>query len=126
MCLERCDRGENIYMKYLEGFPGGSDGKESTWNAGYVDSIPGSGRAPGEGNGYPLQYSRLENFLDEGAWQATIHWGHKESDTTEATNNFPVPLKRMGARKTDDKGALNVPINGGKLVQESETARMWI
>ena len=88
MCLERRDRGENIYVKHLEGFPGGSDDKDSTWNAGDVDSIPGSGRAPGEGNGYPLHYSRLENFMDEGAWQATIHWGHKESDATEATNIF--------------------------------------
>ena len=60
-------------MKYLEGFPGGSDGKESTWNTGDVSSIPGSGRAPGEGNGYPLQYSRLENFMDRGARQAIVH-----------------------------------------------------
>ena len=75
-------------MKYLEGFPGSSDGKESAWNAGDVSSIPGSGRAPGEGNGYPLQYSRLENFMDRGAWQATVHGGHKESDTTEVTNTF--------------------------------------
>ena len=58
-------------MKYLEGFPGGSDGKESTCNAGDAVSIPGSGRASGEGNGYPLQYSRLENFMDRGAWRAT-------------------------------------------------------
>ena len=39
------------------GFPGGSDGKESTGNAGDLVSIAGLGRAPGEGNGYPLQYS---------------------------------------------------------------------
>ena len=46
--------------------------------------IPGSGRSPGEGNGNPLQYSRLENSMDRGAWQATIlPWGYKESDTTE-------------------------------------------
>ena len=75
MYLERHGRGGNIYVKYLEGFPGGSDGKESTWNTGDVSSIPGSGRAPGEGNGYPLQYSRLENFMDRGAWQATVHGG---------------------------------------------------
>ena len=37
------------------------------------DSIPGSGRSPGEGNGYPLQYSCLENPMDRGAWQATVH-----------------------------------------------------
>ena len=46
-------------------------------------SIPGSGRSPGEGNGNPLQYSCLENHMDRGAWLATVHWGRKESDTTE-------------------------------------------
>ena len=54
------------------GFPGGSDGKESTCNAGDLGSIPGSGRSPGEGKGYPLQYSGLENSMDRGAWQATV------------------------------------------------------
>ena len=46
------------------GFPGGSAGKESTCNAGDLGSIPGSGRSPGEGKGYPLQYSGLENSMD--------------------------------------------------------------
>ena len=46
------------------GFPGGSDGKESTYNAGDLCSIPGSGRSPGEGKGYTLQYSGLENSVD--------------------------------------------------------------
>ena len=47
------------------GFPGGSDGKESACNSGEQDSIPGSGRSPGEGNGYPIQYSCLENPTEE-------------------------------------------------------------
>ena len=47
------------------GFPGGSDGKESAYKAGDPDSIPGSGRSPGEGNGNPLQYSCLENVMDK-------------------------------------------------------------
>ena len=55
------------------GFPGGSDGKESACNATDLGSIPGLGRFPGEGNGNPLQYSRLENPKDRGAWQATVH-----------------------------------------------------
>ena len=55
------------------GFPGGSDSKESVCNAGNPSSIPGMGRALGEGNGYPLQYSCLENPMDRGAWQATVH-----------------------------------------------------
>ena len=54
------------------GFPGGSDGKESIYNAEDLDSIPGLGISPGEGNGYPLQYSGLENSMDRGAWQATV------------------------------------------------------
>ena len=46
------------------GFPGGSAGKESACNAGDLGSVPGLGRSPGEGNGYPLQYSGLENSMD--------------------------------------------------------------
>ena len=57
----------------LAGFPGGSDGKESTCNAGHRGSIPGSGRFPGRGNGNPLQYFCLENPTDRRAWQATVH-----------------------------------------------------
>ena len=54
-------------------FPGGSDGKASVYNAGDPGSIPGSGRSPGEENGNPLQYYCLENPMDRGAWQATVH-----------------------------------------------------
>ena len=46
------------------GFPGGSPDKESACNVGDLDSVPGLGRSPGEGNGYPLQYSGLENSMD--------------------------------------------------------------
>jgi len=49
-------------------FPGGSDSKESACNAGDLGLIPGLGRCPGERNGYPLQYSCLENSMDRGAW----------------------------------------------------------
>ena len=52
--------------------PGGSDGKASAYNAGEPGSIPGSGRSSGEGNGNPLQYSCLENSIDQGAWRATV------------------------------------------------------
>ena len=55
------------------GFPGGSDSKESACNAGVLGLVPGSGRSPGEENGYPLQYSCLENSMDRGAWQDTVH-----------------------------------------------------
>ena len=48
--------------------PGDSVGKESACNGGDPGLIPGSGRSPGEGNGYPLQYSGLGNAMDRGAW----------------------------------------------------------
>ena len=58
-----------IVIYYLQGFSGGSDGKEFVCNVGDLDSIPGLGRFPGEGNGNPLQYySCLENPMDGGAW----------------------------------------------------------
>ena len=55
-----------------------------TGNIRTIGSIPESGRFPGEGNGNPLQYSCLENPMNRGAWQATVH-GVAESDMTEAT-----------------------------------------
>ena len=58
---------------HLMGFLGGSGGKESACNAGDWGLIPRARRAPGEGTGYPLQYSCLENPMDRGAWQATVH-----------------------------------------------------
>ena len=61
---------------------GGSDGKESACSVGDLGSISRLGKSPGEWNGYPLQYSGLENFMDSGAWQAIYSsWGRK--DTTE-------------------------------------------
>ena len=58
------------------GFPGGSVVKNPPANAGDARDlglIPGLGRSPGEGNGYPLQYCCLENSMDGGAWWATVH-----------------------------------------------------
>ena len=63
-------------------FPGGSEDKASACNAGDLGSIPGLGRSPGEGNGNPLQYSCLENPMDQGAWWASPR-GRKGLDTTE-------------------------------------------
>ena len=60
-----------LYIRWA--FPGGSDSKESACNAGDLDSIPGLGRPPGEGNGNPLQYSCLENSMDRGSWWVAIH-----------------------------------------------------
>ena len=61
---------------------GGWDCKEYSYNAGDPDSIPGMGRSPGGGHDNPLQYSCLENPMDRGTWQATVH-GVTESDMTE-------------------------------------------
>ena len=79
------------------GFAGGSEGKESASIVRDPGSIPGSGRSPGEGNGNPLQYSYLENPMDRGAWQATVH-GVTKSQTQ---------LKRLGTYSTI-KSTVNV------------------
>ena len=90
-------------------FPGSSADKESACNEGDPGTIPGSERFPGEGIGYPLQYSCLENSMDRGAWQATVHgvtksWTqlsssaqHRLSDVFNSRDNyymvaeFPLP-----------------------------------
>ena len=85
-CVQYCllDRKEPGYQSDIFGlsqnywgFPGGSDGKASAWNAGDLGLIPGLGRSPGEGNGHssknPLQHSCLENSMDGGAWQAPVY-----------------------------------------------------
>ena len=64
----------------LLGFPGDSDGKESAHNTRDLSLIPGLGKSPGGENGNPLQYSCLENPMNRGAWQATVH-GVAESQT---------------------------------------------
>ena len=56
----------------FKGFPGGSEGKESTCNEGHPGLIPGWKRFPGEGNGNPLQYSCLGNPMDR-VWWAIVH-----------------------------------------------------
>ena len=60
-------------MSLYSSFPNGSDSTESACNAGDPGSIPGLGRSPGEGNGYPLQYSCLENSMDRGFWWDIVH-----------------------------------------------------
>ena len=68
------------------GFPGGLVVKNPLANSRDTEDmslIPGLGRSPGGGDGNPLQYSSLGNPMDKGAWQATVHGVHKESDITE-------------------------------------------
>ena len=70
-----------------QGFPGGSEGKESACSVGEPGSVPALGRSPGERNGNPLQYLCLENSMDRGAWQATDHGVERVSHDQE-TNIF--------------------------------------
>ena len=60
----------------------------SAGDAADKGSIPGLGGPPGEGNGNPVQYSCLGSPMDKGAWQATVHGGHKELDTTQHTHTI--------------------------------------
>ena len=73
-CVDVCP---GVGLLNLNGFSGVSAGKESACNTGDLGLIPGLGRSPGEGKGYPLQYSGLENSVD-----CIVH-GVAESDTTE-------------------------------------------
>ena len=68
-------------------FPHGSDGKESACNTGDPGSIPELGGSPEDGNGYPLQYSCLENSMDRGAWRATVH-GVAKSQTQHSDYDY--------------------------------------
>ena len=75
------------------GFPGGSDGKESACKEGDSGSVPGLERSPAGGDGNPLRYSCLENSMDRGDRQATVHGGRKESDMTEWLTRTSDPLR---------------------------------
>ena len=107
-------------MWYLGGhsghqiFPAGSDSNKSACNAVNLGSIPGSGRSPGEGNGNPLQHSCLENSMDRGTWQSTIHWVSKSqtrlSDPTSSDHQggffihyFPSSGKAAGEDNGDSR-----------------------
>ena len=67
----------------VQGFLGGSKDKESAYNAGDLGSIPGLGRSPGEGNGYPFQCSCPDKPMDREAWWATVYRVKKSQDMTE-------------------------------------------
>ena len=62
-----------MFVHYFMGFPGGSHGKESAYNARGLCSTLGLGRSLGKGNGNPLQHSCLENPMYRGAWWAIVH-----------------------------------------------------
>ena len=95
-----CWRRDRLPTPVFLGFPCGSAGKESSCNAGDLGSIPGLGRSPAEGKGYPVQYSGLEKSMDYSPW------GCKKSDTTERlpllfhsclAGRFFLPLRHLGS-----------------------------
>ena len=73
----------NTLSRFVIGFPGGSDSKESACHVEDLDSIPGFEISPGARHDNPLQYSCLENPHEQGSPVGYSPWGHKESDTTE-------------------------------------------
>ena len=110
----------SIYL-LPKGFLCGSAGKESTCNAGDLGSIPGLGRSPGEGKGYPSQYSGLENPMDRRAWWATVH-GVAESLTATSLSLFPVASVKNLPASAGDARDLD-PILG--WVGKSHWRRKW-
>ena len=99
-----------IYTHIGMGFPDCSDGKEFASNAGSPGLIPGSGRSHGKGDGYPLQYSWLENSMVRGAWWAIVH-GVRHN---WATNTFTFIFRQ--SRKHIGKGVLEENQLGCKFV----------
>ena len=87
-------------------------------DAGDVGLIPGSRRTPGEGNGYPLQYSCLENHMDRGAWQATVP-GVAESDITEQALRI-IPVRMMVREESPREGSVEKQ-KGHHLAQKAES-----
>ena len=89
------------------GFPDGSDGKILAYNAGNLGSIPGSGRSPEEGNGYPLLYSYVENPMGGGAWWAALPgettskarntWSHQKLTKRHGRHSLSQPSERINS-----------------------------
>ena len=101
-----CESTPPIYLslkpqKWSIDFPGSSAGKESACNVGDQGLIPGSERSPGEGNGYPLQYSCLKNAMDRGAWRATVYRITK--NWTQLSNKHFLHFQKKDALKSGNK-----------------------
>ena len=110
-------------------FPSGSDGKVSVYNTGDLGLIPELGQSLGEGNGYPLQYSCLENSMDRETWWATYSpWGRKESDRTEwLTISLSLFSKRIKHLNQYSFGLRIFPVCGGGVgVGLSSKHLIWI
>ena len=88
------------------GFPCGSAGKESAYNAGDLGSIPGLGRSPGEGKGYPLQYSGLENSMDCIVHAITKSWTR--------LSDFHFTMEKVGPGQNQGKLITTVSPSAGR------------
>jgi len=88
------------------GFPCGSAGKESAYNAGDLGSIPGLGRSPGEGKGYPLQYSGLENSMD--------YIVHGVAKSWTRLSDFHFTMEKVGPGQNQGKLIMTVSPSGGR------------
>ena len=111
---EMCIREATLMLQlWWPGYPCGSAGKESACNAGDLGLIPGVGRSPGKGKGYPLQYSCLENPMDGGAWQATVHGVTKnQTGLSDFTSYHPLQY-------SDLENSMDCIVHGG--VTKSQT-----
>ena len=122
------------------GFPSGSVNKESACNAGDLGSILGLGRSPGVGNGNPLQYSCLENFMDREAYWATVCGAANSRAWLWATNTFTFNLststmlllgKKSSVRCANSPSFLSLPHihTWNKLVNVSDSSfknTLWL
>ena len=108
---EPLDKGYWLPTPVFLGFPIGLDGEESACNAEDLGLIPGLGRSSGGGNGYPLQYSCLENPMGRVAWWATVH-SVAEWDTTEQLSTAHIQFKmfKMGISLVIQWLRLHVPM----------------
>ena len=100
-----------------QGFPGDSDGKESTHNAGDLGSIPGLGRSSVGGHGYPLQYSCLENSHGQRSLVGCSPWDCKELDMTERLHLMDTLSLRKEARIYNGEKTISLTSGGEKTGQ---------
>ena len=112
-----------VYLLF-RGFPSGSDGKESACNLGDLDLIPGSGRSPGEGNGYPLQYScwRIPWTEEPGRLQS-IEWQGVGHDYM--TNTFGFTYFCQDDWKNSKWWLLCLPPSLSDHYEQSSPADLW-
>ena len=105
-------RRDRLPIPVFLGFPCGSAGKESACNAGDLGSIPGLGSSPGEGKGYPLQYSGLESSMD-----CIVH-GITKSQTTRLSNfhfHFSAWSREKGEEDNSGSGLRMLGSSGDQL-----------